>query len=35
MGNDDMHVSELEQRKDVPGLIEALKYPWYGHAAVN
>jgi hypothetical protein len=27
MGTDDGHVSELEQQKDVPGLIEALEHP--------
>jgi hypothetical protein len=27
MGNDDVHVSELEQQEDVPGLIEALQHP--------
>jgi hypothetical protein len=27
MGNDDVDVSELEQRQDVPGLIEALQHP--------
>jgi hypothetical protein len=27
MENDDVHVSELEQQKDVPGLIEALQHP--------
>jgi hypothetical protein len=30
MGNEDVHVNELEQRKDVPGLIEALKHPEEG-----
>jgi hypothetical protein len=27
MGSDDAHVNELEELKDVPGLIEALKHP--------
>jgi hypothetical protein len=27
MGNDDVQVDELEQQKDVPGLIEALQHP--------
>jgi HEAT repeat protein len=30
MGNEDVHVNKLEQRKDVPGLIEALKHPEEG-----
>ena len=30
MGNDDRYINELEQQKDVPGLIEALKHPQEG-----